>query len=64
VVEQALAENNFFRLLDCRSELDRLKTVGELTWADAASLTRGTYLRTIPGLHPCDGFFAAILERI
>ncbi len=25
VVEQALAENNSFRLLDCRTELDRLK---------------------------------------
>jgi 16S rRNA C967 or C1407 C5-methylase (RsmB/RsmF family) len=23
----------------------------------------GPYLRTIPGVHPCDGFFAAILER-
>jgi 16S rRNA (cytosine967-C5)-methyltransferase len=63
VVEQALAENNSFRLLDCRSELDRLKTAGELTWPDLASLTRGPYLRTIPGLHPCDGFFSAILER-
>jgi len=64
VVEQALAENNSFRLLDCRSELARLKSAGELTWPDPASLTRGPYLRTIPGIHPCDGFFAAILERI
>jgi 16S rRNA (cytosine967-C5)-methyltransferase len=62
VVEQALSENSF-RLLDCRSELDRLKAAGELTWPDPASLTRGPYLRTIPGIHPCDGFFAAILER-
>jgi 16S rRNA (cytosine967-C5)-methyltransferase len=64
VVEQALAENNSFRRVDCRSELDRLKATGELTWPDAASLTRGPYLRTIPGVHPCDGFFAAILERV
>jgi 16S rRNA (cytosine967-C5)-methyltransferase len=64
VVEQALAENNSFSPLNCRSELDRLKTAGELTWPDPASLTRGPYLRTIPGLHPCDGFFAAILERV
>lgn len=62
VVEQALSENSF-RLLDCRTELDRLKAAGELTWPDLASLTRGPYLRTSPGLHPCDGFFAAILER-
>jgi 16S rRNA (cytosine967-C5)-methyltransferase len=64
VVEQALAENNSFRLLDCRTELDRLKASGELTWPDPASLTRGPYLRTIPGIHHCDGFFAAISEKI
>jgi 16S rRNA (cytosine967-C5)-methyltransferase len=64
VVEKVLAENPSFRLLDCRNELDRLKPTGELTWQDTASLTRGPYLRTIPGIHPCDGFFAAILEKI
>jgi 16S rRNA (cytosine967-C5)-methyltransferase len=64
VVEQALAENNSFRVLDCRTELGRLKSAGELLWPDTATLTSGPYLRTIPGLHPCDGFFAAILERI
>jgi 16S rRNA (cytosine967-C5)-methyltransferase len=63
VVEQALTANNSFHLLDCRAELDRLRAGGELTWDDVASLTRGPYLRTIPGIHPCDGFFAAILER-
>src|SRR5580658_7619110 len=69
VVEQALSENNSFRLLDCRVELNHLKESGELTWPDQASsdptsLTRGLYLRTIPGIHPCDGFFAAIFERL
>jgi 16S rRNA (cytosine967-C5)-methyltransferase len=63
VVEQALLENKSFRLLDCRTELERMKAAGELTWPDPASLTHGPYLRTIPGIHPCDGFFAAILER-
>jgi 16S rRNA (cytosine967-C5)-methyltransferase len=63
VVEQALSENNSFRMLDCRKELDRLKEAAELTWPDPASLTRGSYLRTIPGVHPCDGFFAAIVEK-
>lgn len=52
-----------FRLLDCRTELEQLKKIGELIWKDIASLTRGPYLRTIPGIHPCDGFFAAILEK-
>ncbi len=64
VVSQALSENDSFRLLDCRTELNHLKESGELTWPDPASLTRGPYLRTIPGIHPCDGFFAAIFERI
>jgi 16S rRNA (cytosine967-C5)-methyltransferase len=63
VVEQALAENHSFRLIDCRRELARLKITGDVTWPDAGSLTRGSYLRTIPGVHPCDGFFAALLER-
>jgi 16S rRNA (cytosine967-C5)-methyltransferase len=62
VVEQGLAENPSFRLIDCSLELERLKDEGELTWR-GAELTRGFYLRTVPGVHPCDGFFAAILER-
>jgi 16S rRNA (cytosine967-C5)-methyltransferase len=63
-VEQALAQDNSFRLLDCRVELERLQAEGELVWSDAASLTRGPYLRTLPGVHPCDGFFAAIIEKL
>jgi len=63
VVEQVLSEDHSFRLFDCQSELDRLKATGELTWPETASLTRGPYLRTIPGIHPCEGFFAAILVR-
>jgi 16S rRNA (cytosine967-C5)-methyltransferase len=64
VVEQAPAQDKSFRLIDCRTELDRLKAAGELVWSDTASLTNGRYLRTLPGVHPCDGFFAAILEKI
>ena len=63
VVAQALSENKSFRLLDCHTELNRLKESGELIWPAPASLTSAPYLRTIPGVHPCDGFFAAILER-
>jgi 16S rRNA (cytosine967-C5)-methyltransferase len=63
VVERALSEDSAFRLLDCRDELERLKLNGELTLSKPDSLTRGPYLRTLPGIHPCDGFFAAILEK-
>lgn len=63
VVEEILNENSAIRVIDCTTELERLKAVGELLWSDLHSLVRGPYLRTIPGVHPCDGFFAAILER-
>jgi 16S rRNA (cytosine967-C5)-methyltransferase len=63
VVEQVLRNNNSFRLRNCRSELDRLHQTGELTWPDLDSITRGPYLRTIQGVHPCDGFFAAIIAK-
>ena len=64
VVEQALSESKSYRVFDCRSELAQLQLAAELTWPDPASLTRGSCLRTIPGVHPCDGFFAAIVERV
>jgi 16S rRNA (cytosine967-C5)-methyltransferase len=63
VVEKVLSEDNSFRVIDCRVDLERMKSAGELTWANIGSLTRGPYLRTIPGVHPCDGFFAAVLEK-
>jgi len=63
VVERALSENQAFAVVDCLWQLTRLQESGELLGSDPASLTRGPYLRTIPGVHPCDGFFAAILER-
>jgi 16S rRNA (cytosine967-C5)-methyltransferase len=64
VVEKAIAADSSFRLLDCRERLQQLRDEGELVWQDVGSLTRGPYLRTVPGVHPCDGFFAAILEKL
>jgi 16S rRNA (cytosine967-C5)-methyltransferase len=63
VVEKALAADSTFRTIDCRAELEKLRAEGELVWEDPDSLTDGPYLRTISGVHPCDGFFAAILEK-
>ncbi|HXM23602.1 MAG TPA: 16S rRNA (cytosine(967)-C(5))-methyltransferase RsmB [Terriglobales bacterium] len=63
VVENAMSVDDSFRVLDCRVELERLRSQGELRWEDSDSLTSGPYLRTIPGVHPCDGFFAAILQK-
>jgi 16S rRNA (cytosine967-C5)-methyltransferase len=64
VIDEVLATNSSFRVLDCRPELQRLSGDGELAIEDIDSLVSGSYLRTIPGIHPCDGFFAAILEKI
>jgi 16S rRNA (cytosine967-C5)-methyltransferase len=64
VVEKAMSVDHSFRVLDCRIELERLRSQGELRSPDIDSLTNGPYLRTIPGVHPCDGFFAAILQKI
>jgi 16S rRNA (cytosine967-C5)-methyltransferase len=63
VVEKATSADRSFRTLDCGAELARLRWQCELRWEDIDSLTSGPYLRTIPGVHPCDGFFAAILQR-
>jgi 16S rRNA (cytosine967-C5)-methyltransferase len=63
VVENAMSVDDSFHVLDCRVELERLRSQGELRWKDSDSLTSGPYLRTIPGVHPCDGFFAAILQK-
>jgi 16S rRNA (cytosine967-C5)-methyltransferase len=63
VVEAALDATAEFKVIDCKEELERLRQSGEISWKDVASLLAGPYLRTIPGVHPCDGFFAALIER-
>ena len=62
VIQRALEANANYRVLDAGGELERLRTCGVLSWPDLASLVDGAFLRTIPGVHPCDGFFAAIIE--
>jgi 16S rRNA (cytosine967-C5)-methyltransferase len=71
VVEACLnsAENSTgrWKQLDLREEFDRLERAGivrgEAVEELRASGFRDGYLRTLPGLHPCDGFFAALIER-
>ena len=63
VVEAVLRGNNSFQLRDCRELLQRLQSSGELV-CDVGSLLSGNFLRTVPGVQPCDGFFAAIVERV
>jgi 16S rRNA (cytosine967-C5)-methyltransferase len=63
VIDAVLAKNTGFRVVDIRSTLEELRSEGELVWSDLDSLLAGPFLRTVPGVHPSDGFFAAIIAR-
>jgi len=63
VVSEAVVSNPAFQFLDCRLELERLQRDGEWLAPGMDSFLRREFLRTLPGIHQCDGFFAAILER-
>ncbi|HEV2696409.1 MAG TPA: 16S rRNA (cytosine(967)-C(5))-methyltransferase RsmB [Terriglobales bacterium] len=63
VVEEVLKLDRSFSVMSCHDELEKLRDSGELAWKDLQSLLNGPFLRTIPGVHPCDGFFAAILVK-
>ncbi len=53
IVEEFLARQKEFHLLDC----------GELLAAQKIGLESGRFLRLLPHIHGCDGFFAAALVR-
>ena len=63
VIAASLASASNFKIVPVRAELQRLRESGELVWGNIDELISGEFLRTIPGVHPCDGFFAAILEK-
>jgi len=63
VIEPALAQNPDFHLIPVKEELQRLQRQGELVWENLDQLVSANFLRTIPGVQRCDGFFTAILEK-
>jgi 16S rRNA (cytosine967-C5)-methyltransferase len=63
VLERALAADGSFTVVPCREALEELRSQGEISWSDPDALVAGLYLRTIPGVHPCEGFFAAVLRK-
>jgi 16S rRNA (cytosine967-C5)-methyltransferase len=66
VVKAVLEAAPEFNLVDLKSEFERLRQAGEFSESyekDGTPLLAGPYLRTIPGVHRCDGFFAAMIER-
>jgi 16S rRNA (cytosine967-C5)-methyltransferase len=63
VIEEVLLAEAGLHVVPVRRELEHLRASGDLVWADLDSLVKGPHLRTLPGMQPCDGFFAAILEK-
>lgn len=66
VVERVINKVEGYSLLPVRPILDLLVERGIVTGEGRAlleSAVNGWFLRTIPGVHPCDGFFAAVIRR-
>jgi 16S rRNA (cytosine967-C5)-methyltransferase len=62
VITEFLSKHPEFRLLSMRDRLQQLAMRGAIRTEAVNGLARGDLLRTIPGIHKCDGFFAAILS--
>lgn len=66
-LQAASAANARFVRIDLRGEFERLVDEQRARGAGVEALRqtgfRDGYLRTLPGIHPCDGFFAAMIER-
>jgi 16S rRNA (cytosine967-C5)-methyltransferase len=63
VIAACVPAHSEFKIIPARTELKRLQESGEMVWKNIDDLISGDFLRTIPGVHPCDGFFAAVIER-
>jgi 16S rRNA (cytosine967-C5)-methyltransferase len=66
VIASVLRAVPVLRLVPVEGILNRLAESGVVTPEGRERLrsaTDGEFLRTIPGVHPCDGFFAAVIER-
>ncbi len=66
-IESFLEAEPFARLLDIGERLETMRNEGSLHPGGGELLRenalRGSYLQTLPGSLPCDGFFAAMLTR-
>ena len=64
VVDRFLSHNHDFRLSPVKPLLHELAEEGLIRTAVIENLAKADFLRTFPGLHRCDGFFAAFLKRV
>jgi len=67
VIEACLKANPGFTTRPLNNDIDLLAAKGIITSDGAdhlrSSALKDRFLRTIPGIHRCDGFFAAVLTR-
>jgi 16S rRNA (cytosine967-C5)-methyltransferase len=63
VIQDCLSGRPEFRETGLESQWSALLDEGSLAAGSAEGLLERGRLRTLPGVHPCDGFFAAMLER-
>ena len=61
LVEEFLAAHPNFHRVPVATRLKSLANENAINPQSIQSLTQADFLRTIPGIHACDGFFAAIL---
>lgn len=64
VIKALLRTNPSYRVLPAFEEVKALRQSGDVVTDDLASLVKGDFVRTVPGVLPCDGFFVAVLERL
>jgi len=62
VISRFLVQHQAFRLIPIQTRLQQLSQQGSVRNDVISSVAKGKFLRTVPGITSCDGFFAAILE--
>ena len=63
VIQDCLSGRAEYSEVDLSVRVAELVAEGALVAGDGSQLLQRGRLRTLPGVHPCDGFFAAMIER-
>jgi len=64
VIHDVLQSSPGIELQECVSVLQKLEAEDEIVEGISKQIVSGKFLRTIPGVHDCDGFFAAVIRKI
>ena len=64
VVDEVLAGAPDMQVVSAGELLGGIASLREESREAVATAAAGTALRTLPGVHPCDGFYAAVMERV